>query len=256
MDKQARKIASIIEASLPALESGQETLDSILARHSDLSEALRPQLEAALWLRRSRPQLEARPAYLQASRRRLVTELGRAPQAIPARQRWFDTSPRSLALEFVTLAMLIVTILAVGNNIRLASRLALPNEPLYPLKLALENLELAFNTDPAREASLYTEFSRRRTSEVVELVLIGKYEQVPATAARLDEHIQQAQANMDTLALSDPAQAARLETALQDNLANEAFILQVLLETSPAEAAPGLQQVLEIATRPLAGIGY
>jgi hypothetical protein len=123
------------------------------------------------------------------------------------------------------------------------------------VKLALENLQLVFNTDPAREASLYTEFSRQRTSEVVELVLIGRYEQVPATAARLQEHIQLALDNMDTLALSDPAQATQLETALQDTLANEAFILQVLLETSPAEAAPGLQQVLAIATQPLAQPG-
>lgn len=251
MNKQDQEIERIIETSLPAIENGQETLDSILAQHTDLAEALRPQLEAALWLRSRRAALEARPAYLSAARQRLVTQLRSVPQTAPASRRWIDTSPRSLVLEFVTLALLIVTMFAVGNNIRLASHLALPGEPLYPVKLALENLELALNSDPAREASLHTEFSRQRTSEVVELVLIGKYAPVPATAARLEAHIEAALADMDQLALSNPAQARQMEAALQDSLDNESFILQVLLETSPEEAAPGLRQVLEITTQPL-----
>ncbi|MBN2147624.1 MAG: hypothetical protein JW726_09560 [Anaerolineales bacterium] len=253
MNKKTLEIERILEAHLPAIQAGQESLDSVLEQHPALAVELRPRLEAALYLRRAGSSLAPRPNYIASSRGWLVTQARRTPRQ-PAWRRWVDTSPRSLVLEFATLALLVFSLVVVGNNLRLASLLSLPGEPLYPVKRAFEQAQLAFTLNDSRDAQLYIDFSRQRTSEVIELVLVGKYEQVPLTAALLQTQIDRALAEINTVARTDPDQAQALSAAFADSLSNEAFILDVMMNASPPEAIQGLEQALQITEQGLAAV--
>lgn len=255
-------IEAILEESLPAIEGGQETVDSVLKRHPGLAEELRPALEAALWLRQRRGSLEPRPGFIHASRRWLTGQIRQENAAGTRRvrpslwRRWVDTSPRSLAIEVAALILLIMVTFSVGNNLRLAAQLALPGDLLYPVKLSFEQIQVAFTFDEAEKTHLYTEFARHRTGEVIDLVLLGEYEQVPATAARLEAQIHQAIDSLEAVAESEPERAGALSASLEETLSAEAFVLQVLLAASPPEAAPGLEQALQITRYGLESVRY
>jgi len=65
----------ILQLCLEVIESGQETVDSLLSRYPELWDTLRRPLEAAAWLYNHTHLLNPRPGFVDASRQRLVYHL-------------------------------------------------------------------------------------------------------------------------------------------------------------------------------------
>jgi hypothetical protein len=86
-------------------------------------------------------------------------------------------------------AMLVVGLLfgSAGATAAMASN-SLPDSPLYPVKLVLEDTRLALTTDPAEQAKLHLVLAQERTQEMEKLALKGG---VPgeATLTRLQHHL-------------------------------------------------------------------
>jgi predicted transcriptional regulator len=84
----------------------------------------------------------------------------------PARQRW---SRRKKAA-----VVLLAAALALGTMIETAaaSTNALPGELLYPVKRAIEALDLAIHRDPVSRAKLHLEFAQRRLQELNDLLAL------------------------------------------------------------------------------------
>lgn len=61
-----------LQLCLELIESGRETVDSLLSRYPSTGETLRPPLEAAAWLYNHNHLLNPHPGFVDASRRRLV----------------------------------------------------------------------------------------------------------------------------------------------------------------------------------------
>ena len=83
------ELARILQLCLEVIESGQETVDSLLSRYPELWDTLRPPLEAAAWLYNHTHLLNPRPGFVDASRQRLVYHLYHeraGPQVI----LWFE----------------------------------------------------------------------------------------------------------------------------------------------------------------------
>ncbi len=260
MKRASQKFEKIFQESLTSIEGGQDTLDSILDKYPNLAQDLRPRLEASLWLREQKGALDPRPGFIKASRQYLVSQIREQPALAPGsalslwgtrlRQLWHMKS----ALQFATFVLLIVTLVSLGNVVYLSSQLSLPGDPLYTVKRGFEQARLAFTFSKTGDARLYTQLSQRRTSEIVELFLEGRYEDIPAAAGRLERQIDYALRSIDSVAARNPLEAQALSASFEKTLTSEAFILGIILDTSPPQAIPGIRMALQITSQGLAAI--
>jgi hypothetical protein len=242
-----RRIEKIIENSLPAIQSGQETIDSILQMHPKDASAIRPGLEAALWLTKANKSLDPRPGFISSSRHYVEQRVAfLAPRN--AWQRLFGRyTPQRWVFNFSAPIILVIILVLVVNSLVLTARLSIPGDPFYSTKLAIEDIQLAFTFNPETKANLYMQFTHERSTEFMELVLNADYQLLPAAADRMETDI------IATLhALNNiPKQYQSLEptkaTTLSDSLSNEIFLLRVLRDASPTAARSGIDLAIQVA---------
>lgn len=255
MNKLAEK-SELLSQALEQLESGQETVESFLAKVPEHAEELRPKLEAALWLRLRKQSLDARPGFMTDSRAHLERNLQSAQPSVKRVgifQRWFATPlPRNPLLETLSLLTLIVCVVFVAHNVILMSALSLPGEPFYAVKLSLEQSRLAFTFDPQKDALLQIEMSQQRTSEIIELILNQDYQALPHATQRMEKHLLLTLTSLQEMKKSNPLEGQQLEQSYAQALATENMILSILLDTYPVEERQYIEMALQVTARGLA----
>lgn len=260
MKTHSKHLDQAFQDCLTKINCNQETLDSALAQYPDLQAELRPQLEAALWLGARKDSLQMRRGFLAVSRARLVTQLQMAKQAVSIRrsllQPWFtwQDSHKLFSLEIVTLVLLAACLVFLTNNLVLASRIALPGEAFYPLKLVIEQVEVALTPSPAGDARLYIEFTQRRTTEIVGLILEEEYDRVPEAVDWLQRDINHAVETLDAISVRDPNQSLLQAEKIKDILANENLLLNIMAQTCPS-ARQVIAQALQVTQQGLSDLG-
>jgi hypothetical protein len=164
----ARGSAFMLDECLAALRRG-ESLEACLARYPEHAEELRTVLLLAQRLSLT-PRHEPRPgaqdaAWQQCRTRTEDIRLGRRP-SFSISIGWM----RPLAIA----AAVVLAILLAGGGTIYASQDALPDSPLYRVKLATEEVRLWFVFDDVREAEILLDQSNERTDEIMEMVRSGK----------------------------------------------------------------------------------
>ena len=183
-----RRVERALDECLSQLNTGELSLDELLARYPEHQAELRPLLQTAMRLRqmpKAVPSPEARAAGRQrllaavARKRRekararptLLSRLGQSaailvqPLVRPQRQ--------SLRLAQAIAALLLVVSLISVGTVRVAAG-SLPNSPLYPIKLTAERVQLALTTAPDKKARLHMSYSQRRFEEAWALWIAGE----------------------------------------------------------------------------------
>jgi hypothetical protein len=150
---------------LDLLESG-EPIEQILARYPDDAVVLRPLLETAVAL----PALRFEPSPTAQARSRRAF-LNRAAELRPAPLRFLGLPLRLGALA----AAFVLALTLLGGGAVTASGAALPGDPLYGVKRAVERAQivLAPNDD-----TLLREFEQRRREEVGALLAADRLAEV------------------------------------------------------------------------------
>jgi uncharacterized membrane protein YgcG len=143
---------------LGRLDDG-EPIDRILARYPDHAASLRPLLETATALAdlRRAPRETARIA----SRRAFLAQAHELRESTARPRFWL---PRRMAIAIAALAAFIFMSGAVA-----ASASALPSEPLYGVKRAVEDARLLV-ADGAEKEQLAASFGQRRRDEIYQLL--------------------------------------------------------------------------------------
>jgi hypothetical protein len=162
-----RNFKTILDECLKELETGQ-SLDTVLARHPDEADQLRPLLLTAQSLK-AMPVARPRSHVQHANRQRFLGE------AI-ALQRVRERRPAFGLLRPVAVAASLVLMLASlggGATVYAASN-SLPDSPLYPIKLATEQARLWFVFDENDRAGILLDQSETRMTEIRKLVQEGK----------------------------------------------------------------------------------
>jgi hypothetical protein len=155
-----------LETSLLALSQGAD-LASALPQDPAAAEALRPALEAALALRSLLVGGPANAARAR-SRARLLSELER-----PARPRlaaWILALPR----QAIAIAALAIALSLTVGGLDIASAQALPGDPLYPVKIAGEELRVRLSLSSRARTDLRRRYTVRRSDEVRRLIELGR----------------------------------------------------------------------------------
>jgi hypothetical protein len=149
-------------------------------------------------------------------------------------------------LQYALMGLLAFVVLTVGNLARLSSRSALPGDPFYLLKQAIEQVNLALTTNRLGEARLYVEYAQRRSAEIDSLIFEERYEYIPATTADLERKVTRARALMASS--RDGAQIEALKAELAETLALQNLVLGALVNSLPANARPGIEQAMHVAS--------
>ena len=250
---ELRDFDEILGNCLEALERG-EGLADVLARYPQVSDDLKPLLEAAVWFNNQKAAVEPRPGFVSASRARLVEQIAAEPVVTGnwLERMWAQLTTTlgggwRVALQ-VTLAVVMLACLVVGGSgVALASQEALPGEALYPVKTTLENVELLVTLDPAAKIHLHNQFSQARLLEIEELVMEGRYNYIRETVSNFEAHVNQASQLLNALATRDPEKAAELGLALKETLAGQRAFLSFLMAAVPPEVAPEMLRAMGIA---------
>jgi len=130
-----------------------------------------------------------------------------------------------------------------------AAQAALPGDVLYPVKIGLEDAQMALSSNEGTHAQLRVEFAERRMEETIALIAQGRYEDVHAAADRLESNAHQATEAFGAVAQVDPDYARTLVESLDTGLARHAQVLSNLLVTLPDlpdEARPGILRALQV----------
>jgi hypothetical protein len=247
------KVELILESCLEMISSGQETIDSVLTRYPDLADVLRPELETALWLGEKSKILDPRPGFVYASRGRLISQVQQENGFEKAQPRFWlfglngRYHPYKHTLQMVLVGFLIFVLVLSTSTFALASQSAIPGDTLYPIKISIENAELALTPGSLGDARLHVEFAQRRLSEVQSLVLEGKYEYIAQTVTNFEFQVSQAIYYLKTAADQNGFLVKALATSLQETLAGQAKLVALLAKIAPPEAKLDLERALQIS---------
>ena len=242
-----RRIDKILEIYTTAIKNGQETIDSIIEKYPQYANALRPRLEAVLWLVNAKKNTEPRQGFVSSSRQYMEQQF----ETIGPHGFWQRVlsryTPQRWVFNFAAPVIVVVLIVLVINSTILTARLSIPGDPFYSTKLLIEDIQVALTFNQLHKTDLYIEFSRERTTEFVELVLEGDYELLPTAANRLETEIIASLHSISDIPSQNQAVEQPMVMQLRETLTNEIFMLSLLKDTSPTTAYPGIELAIQDA---------
>jgi hypothetical protein len=196
--KKNREFENIFDDCLERLARG-ETLKQCLESHPEQAEQLEPLLRAAQAARETsailpRPEFRARARY----------EFHSALQEAASKKRPFLFGLRT---RLVTVMVALSIILVSGGGTVVMASSSMPDSPLYPVKLATEEVQLALTPSDIDKVKVCVMQADRRVDEIVYLADKGDARQVDVTAERLDECLE----TLVEIASTEEAEAAAVE---------------------------------------------
>jgi len=255
MQTNREEIEKILQSCLDLILSGQETLDSVLARYPEQADMLRPQLESILWIHNINQELDPRPGFVAASRRRLVAKIQQESVADtvvdPAPKRGFFNlflSPR-FATPLIVALVLLISLYVAGNGLNLASQNAIPGDRMYSVKIGFEKAALAFSRDNTSDAELRVEFTHRRSEEIYRLVAEGRYEYIPETVKSFENEVGQTILSLNQVASQNDGQARQMAGELEDYLNHQRAVLAGLIQNAPVNAGPAIVAAIQASVK-------
>ena len=217
-----------LDRALDQLRDGVKQ-SSILAQFPSRSDDLRPLLETAEALELIRPVELPSPERQRLDRSRFLASIAQAEKnsvSIPLLVRlqeqitiWFNQNlaqpvkeNNKMSLMMFRIGLIFSMLIAMaGGTVAMASN-SLPDSPLYPAKMLVEQINLNMQADPAERAALHLVMAQERVREVVRLAENGDVPGEPLMF-RLEEHLNTAlQLGAQ---LEDPGMAGFLNQARQ-----------------------------------------
>jgi len=167
-----RSFQSILDECLWALQRG-ESVETCLNRFPRHANRLRPYLDLAARVSQA-PLVEPRPiaqATAWSSVRERAADLRTGKRRRKAvRTTSYGTWARPLAASLAA----VVALVAVSSGTALAAQNAMPDSPLYRVKLASEDVHLWLVFDEQNEAEILLDQSKERTTEIRAMSRQGK----------------------------------------------------------------------------------
>ena len=272
MQEMTKRLENIFNECLERMLQG-ESIESCLGSYPEEAAELEPLLRTTLGFRWRASSVQPSPEFKTQARLRFQeAQIQAVQQQSQPQKPGFFARQRSWALALTA----VLVILLVGSGTAVASSDTLPDEFLYPTKLATEQVRLAFTFSGEAKVELHTQLAENRAQEIVAMAHQGKTEQVAIVTEKLADQLQEtanAVAKVETtkdraqLLMAPPAPAAapspppsaeayktrgaedaELEEANQAKTSVTA-ILENALENTPESARLALEQAIEISKK-------
>lgn len=232
-----QRLEELLEAGIERVVWGGEPLEAFLAAHPEARAELEPLLRVALATRRAAA-VELSPAFRAALGNRLMAAGHRQNSPRPW---WLRLRRRQAA----ALAAAVVLIFG-GFGVAAASAQSLPDEPLYPLKRSLEQVQLALAFRPRDKARQLVQLTQRRSEEQARLVALGRVERFAELEEERAGYLNQIADLAQHFSSDDAEDVAQ---TLAKNQQHHLEVLAEVLEKAPPQARPGLERALEVSRR-------
>ncbi len=177
------KIEDILDNCLERLFKG-ESIDDCLRDYPSQASELEPLLKTSLALLQKSAAIQPNPAFKarvgsQLQGMLLVKREKAEKKAMGSiwRRRWA-----------VAVSTVLVVLLA-GIGTVAASADALPDEPLYAVKLATEQARIALAFSDTDRAELHIQFAEQRATEIAEVARKGQVSEIPALTEQVARHL-------------------------------------------------------------------
>ena len=179
--RKSRKLDSILDECLERLLVRGESIEQCLQSYPGYADELKPLLETILSAREV-SDVEPRPEFMARARYqfRLALQEAKAKKS----RRFFGWQPAWATV----VATVLILVLASGATVAAAGN-SMPDEPLYPVKVATEQLQLAVTRSPLSKAELHARLADRRVAEIVYLANKGKPVVIESTIRRLNTNL-------------------------------------------------------------------
>jgi|WetSurMetagenome_2_1015567.scaffolds.fasta_scaffold25255_2 hypothetical protein len=183
---QEKKFNNILNECLDRILKG-ETVEDCLQRFPEHSRVLEPLLRTAQAAKiattiQPRSEFKARARYeFQSALREMETKKFQ-------RRRIFNWHWQWQSGWAVALVVVMVVVLGGGGTVAASSN-SMPDEPLYSVKLASEQVQLAATSSEIGQAELNAKFANRRTEEIVYMASKDNAQEVQVAAQRLNTNL-------------------------------------------------------------------
>ncbi len=234
------RIERVLADCLDRIDRGEATVEEAMQAHPEMTPELGPLLRLADELR-SIPRVRA-PESLRTTSRPAFVDRKAAPVDLSAGRAGFGAQRLSGRMApLVRLAAGLAAAFLLLSGTMAASAGSLPEEPLYPVKLAVESVQLALAPRPEVRAELQLQFASNRLEEVESAALQGKTEAVQKGLALYAERVEGAlQAAPD---IGEEESARRLQSSLE----HQQEVLNRVYHQVPPQAQPAILQALQIS---------
>jgi len=178
---RSREFDNNLDECLERLLAKGETLEQCLESYPEQADELKPLLQTALVAQKAsavqpHPEFKARARY----------EFRSALQEIAPRKSrpLFGWKP-----QWATVIITVIVLILAGGGTVAAAGNSMPDEPLYPVKLATEQARLALTPSDIGKAQFATELADKRVNEIIYLANKGKSGQISMATQRLASHL-------------------------------------------------------------------
>lgn len=181
--KKGKEFDNILDECLERILTRGETIEQCLTSYSEWAAELEPLLRTALSTKKTLA-ISPRPEFRERARYQLRAALQEMEEKRQRRFAFFSWQPRWATAVVAVLILLLVssgTVAAAGNS--------MPDETLYPVKLATEKVRLVLTPSALGKAELYARLADKRVTEIITMADKGKLKQVERTAQRLNAQL-------------------------------------------------------------------
>lgn len=185
----ADKLENIFNECLDRISQG-ESIESCLSSYPKEAAQLEPLLRTAMGFSWRVSAIRPRPEFKVQTRAQLRFQAVQLDtiQAKQPQHTGFFTWQRAWAVALTTVLICVLT----GAGTVAASADALPDQPLYQVKLAAEQVKVAFAVSDEKKAEVYSQLAETRAMEIAAMAQQGKTELVVATTDRLANNLEKA----------------------------------------------------------------
>ncbi|HEY78077.1 MAG TPA: hypothetical protein G4O09_03080 [Dehalococcoidia bacterium] len=200
---KTKEIDNILDECLERLIKGGETIEQCLVRYPEQAVELRPLLETALVTKKV-SNIKPRPEFRSRARYQFQAAL----QETPARRGFFTfVWPAWATVVAIVLALL----LSGGGTVALAAD-SMPDEPLYSVKIATEQVRLAFTFSEIGKADLNARFADRRVAEITAIANRAEPKDLDRATELLNKHLEKVAVLAETWVNEEEASMLRVPT--------------------------------------------
>ncbi len=243
----SKKFDDILNECLNRMAAGED-LEQCLQDYPDLSEELRPLLETALTVKSSANLAQPKQEFRELTRQQFLAEV-RAKAEAQRQPKWYSVLEWQHRWAMATVAVLLVIFVGGGTTVAASSN-AMPDDLLYPVKLAVEDVRMTFTGSDVKKAELQAEFADRRANEIAKMAEEGKWSKVEATAERLSSHLEKivdVAAEKRVAGELDREDIAKLMTTMVHYASDHPLIFRKAVEQMPAEEKAVIVKVFQAA---------
>ena len=201
--RKNREFDDILNECLERMLVKDESVEECLASYPEQADELKPLLQMALSAKKALA-IEPRPEFRARARYQFVTALG---EVAPGRGRRFF----AWRLRWTTVVATALMLLLAGGGVVVAAGNSMPDNPLYQVKLAVEQVQLRLTTSALSRTKLQVRLADKRVTEIIYMAQKGDARLVALVTQRLDNHL----VMIATLVVAQRGEISVPEEALQ-----------------------------------------